>query len=568
MSPRSIPFPWLFPSLQVACAVAANAIVARDTPSPKPIVIPASQNFEGNDGPWSSFTLQIGSPAQNVNVFISTAGAQTLPVAPQGCISSDPSNCAQLRGGLFDANQSTTWVSNILSPNKTDTFALGLETNLGYSANGKFGFDTVALGWQGSGGPSLEEQIVGGIATKDFYLGLFGLNPRPSNFSTFSDRVPSYMSNLKNQSLIPSLSWAYTAGNQYRLNKMLGSLTLGGYDASRFTPNNVTFAFNQQDIRDLTVNINAIAMLSEDGNRLNDLLPSPISAFVDSTIPYIYLPVEACRNFESAFGFIWNDTVQAYLVNDTLHDTLQSENASVRFTLGNSTSQASGLVDITLPYAAFDLIAESPLVANSTRYFPLVRATNESQYTLGRTFLQEAYLIADYERRNFSISQCSWVENAQQDIVAISAPSDNGTTSSGSKRLSSGAIAGIALGIFATLIISSVAAYFAIIRPRRNRRIKEDLDKSDNTSTTAELDVKERPLELDSNRRLGPEIDGKPLHGPELDSKPYLGEELDGKPHQGQELDGKTYLGAEIEGSNAWPQELGAKASIATELPA
>lgn len=73
-----------------------------------------------------------------------------------------------------------------------------------------------------------------------------GLNPRPSNFSDYSDPIPSYLSNLKTGSFIPSLSWAYTAGNQYRLNEVPGSLTLGGYDASRFMPNNLTFPFNQQ----------------------------------------------------------------------------------------------------------------------------------------------------------------------------------------------------------------------------------------------------------------------------------------------------------------------------------
>ena len=73
-----------------------------------------------------------------------------------------------------------------------------------------------------------------------------GLNPRPSNFSNFSDPVPSYLSALKDQSMIPSLSWAYTAGNQYRLNMVLGSLTLGGYDRSKLEPKSVIVAFNDQ----------------------------------------------------------------------------------------------------------------------------------------------------------------------------------------------------------------------------------------------------------------------------------------------------------------------------------
>lgn len=73
-------------------------------------------------------------------------------------------------------NQSITWTTKAISPFRTDTIALDLETNLGYSVNGDYGFDTVALGWQGSGGPSLDHQLIAGIADKRLYFGVFGLS--------------------------------------------------------------------------------------------------------------------------------------------------------------------------------------------------------------------------------------------------------------------------------------------------------------------------------------------------------------------------------------------------------
>ena len=357
------------------------------SPIPAPVAIAASQDFVGNDGPWSSFTLQVGTPAQNVEVFVSTASYQTWVVVPQGCTSSDPPDCANLRGNEFVPSQSDSWKQNNVTAN--GTFSLGIETNLGYTGNGEFGYDTVTLGWQGSGGPSLEQQIVAGIATPEFYLGIFGLNPRPTNFTNFNDPVPSYMSTLKQKSMIPSLSWSYTAGNQYRLNKVLGSLTLGGFDASRFIPNNLTFAFNQVDQRDLIVDIGTITFSTS--NTTKFLSTKSIPAFVDSTVPYFYLPLSVCQEFESAFGIMWDDDVQAYLVNETLHSQLQAQNATVTFSLGNSSTEQS--VNISLPYAAFDLTASYPLLTNTSGYFPLMRATNESQYTLGRAFLQEAYMM-------------------------------------------------------------------------------------------------------------------------------------------------------------------------------
>jgi hypothetical protein len=63
----------------------------------------------------------------------------------------------------------------------------------------------------------------------------------------------------------------------------------------------------------------------------------------------------------------------------------------VKFQLG-VTPKGGPSVDIVLPYAAFDLEASYPLVRHPTRYFPLKRAANDSQYTLGRAFLQEAYV--------------------------------------------------------------------------------------------------------------------------------------------------------------------------------
>ncbi|XMA14260.1 hypothetical protein WAI453_007051 [Rhynchosporium graminicola] len=76
-------------------------------------------------------------------------------------------------------------------------------------------------------------------------------------------------------------------------------------------------------------------------------------------------------------------------------------------------------VNIVLPYAAFDLVANLSLAQNATRYFPLTRAVNNTQNVLGRALLQEAYLIADYERSQFSIHRMKWDTNGESDIRII-----------------------------------------------------------------------------------------------------------------------------------------------------
>ena len=169
---------------------------------------------------------------------------------------------------------------------------------------------------------------------------------------------------------------------------VLGSLTLGGYDVSRFVPNTLSFNLAPDNARDIVVGIQSITSTGN-GGRTNNLLPEGILAYVDSTIPYIWLPMDACRAFEDAFGLTYDDASELYLVNDTLHSDLLAQDANITFTLG-FTESGGQTVDIILPYASFDLEAKWPLYTNGSKYFPLKRADNDTQYTLGRTFLQEA----------------------------------------------------------------------------------------------------------------------------------------------------------------------------------
>ncbi len=97
---------------------------------------------------------------------------------------------------------------------------MGLELNLpdyvGHYDNGDYGFDNFGVGLPGSGGVSLDNMVVSALATKDYYLGYIGVTDHPTNFTEFDDPHPSFLSTLKSTGKIPSLSYGYTAGAQYR----------------------------------------------------------------------------------------------------------------------------------------------------------------------------------------------------------------------------------------------------------------------------------------------------------------------------------------------------------------
>lgn len=138
--------------------------------------------------------------------------------------------------------------------------------------------------------------------------------------------------------------------------------------------------------RDLVLYVQSI---SYSGSTSTTLLTEPISVFIDSTDPNLWLPDSVCDAFEDAFGLTLDNETNLYLVNDTHNTELLNSNAQVTFRLSDVASGGEA-VTITLPYDAFALTAEAPLVDNSSYYFPLKRAANSTQYTLGRTFLQEA----------------------------------------------------------------------------------------------------------------------------------------------------------------------------------
>ncbi|KAL8904429.1 MAG: hypothetical protein Q9171_007055 [Xanthocarpia ochracea] len=445
------------------------------SPTPSPFSWAPSQWWDGYDGQWSSFDLRVGTPEQTVRVLPSTAGSATWIVTPGGC-EPPSSECSIARGGLFNQTQSSTW-------NDLGLFTLTLEQNLGHNESGAFGLDTISLGLSNAtGGPILDSQIIAGIETERWYTGVFGLQQQPMNLTDFSQPQQSFLSALRSQNLIPSLSWAYTAGAHYRSKGSFGSLTLGGSDISKYVPTNVSFSLAPDVGRDLVVGIKSITSTYINGS-VGSLLPSPTLAFIDSTVPYLYLPVDACKAFESELGLVYNQKKNFYFVDDALHQTLSNSMPQFNFRLANDKS-SEPTVEITLPYASFDLIAKPPLTPNATRYFPLRRGADH-QITLGRAFLQEAYVITDYDQKNFTVAQTLFNDIAKPNIVPI--PWNATAVPGGGKRLTREASIGISTGsvVFGLLLILLVT--FLTLRWRKRRPIRALTDTAINSQDFDEI---------------------------------------------------------------------------------
>ena len=119
------------------------------------------------------------------------------------------------------------------------------------------------------------------------------------------------------------------------------------------------------------------------------LVSGGIFAVIDSTVPDMWLPLDTCTAFAKAFGLKYTPNNLRYSIDDETRQTNLASNISITLTIGNA-ADSGATITIVMPYAAFDLSLEPPIVNSASRYFPLRQALQPSQYTLGRVFLQEA----------------------------------------------------------------------------------------------------------------------------------------------------------------------------------
>lgn len=287
-------------------------------------------------------------------------------------------------------------------------------------------------------------------------------------------------------------------------------MTFGGYDASRFIPSNIGIPFASDDSRSLTV---GVQLISASNTLQGNVQPLSSGAYflIDSSVSDLWLPEKACQSFEKAFGLTYDNTTGLYLVNDTVHSQLVQLNPSITLKIGIQDFDGP-TANIVLPYGALDLQASSPFYPNATNYYPIRRAANSTQYTLGRAFLQEAYIIVDYERSNFSVNQAIFTRTNSQNIIAI--PSVNSTsetnstdpvTSTGTRHprhhINPGTIAGITIAILSFLALITTAL---LILRRRNRHKSSSRSSSKSSSSSAE--VSHRPAQAIDPQMVNPAI--------------------------------------------------------------
>jgi hypothetical protein len=138
----------------------------------------------------------------------------------------------------------------------------------------------------------------------------------------------------------------------------------------------------------------------------------PFLATADSTRPYIYLPEDGYDQVLRYLNLV-SDPLSGYvLVTEQQKRSLEARQTSLRFHLtehSDTMQPPPPAVQVVLPTSSLIMQLGFPYVASTSWYLPIMKGNSSvSNFVLGRTFLQDAYLIADYDNRYFKIHQVDW----------------------------------------------------------------------------------------------------------------------------------------------------------------
>lgn len=230
------------------------------------------------------------------------------------------------------------------------------------------------------------------------------------------------------------------------------------------------------------------------------------TALIDSTTPYLWLPNAVCDQFADAFNLTYNSTFDLYTLTNEQYNAFGSSNSfTFTFSLSSfdnhdnfgSPLNVPGLVNITVPMQAFVGLLQYPFKHRAIKYgdpavpyFALRRTQNDSSIVIGRSFLQEAYLITKYDEAVFSVYQAKFPQQpvADANLIPIKQPNNSpypGPPTQTGIKLRTAQLVGIVVGAILLCLFCLVSVgYFCRRKKSETKGDKTGSEEvNDSTST-------------------------------------------------------------------------------------
>lgn len=191
---------------------------------PRPKVLKPTGSYDGDDGRWSTFTINIAGDGegkgQNFKVLISTSSPIAMvPAQSDWC----NQTCSKSRGILPYNNQQPRGLDQTNSLWKlegtndlpiADWLKPIVLADTNQTLGGTWGLTTVGLGEASAQSITLPNQYVAAQTSEEFFLGTLGLSV--GEISPSGAASPTFFSSLAATDQIASSSYGFTAGASYR----------------------------------------------------------------------------------------------------------------------------------------------------------------------------------------------------------------------------------------------------------------------------------------------------------------------------------------------------------------
>ena len=497
-----------------------------------PIHIVTSSRHYGPDGPWQAVSVSYGNPRQAIDLYPGSA-FESIIFADFICTNATLLPCGS--GGLFDPND--TLSSNYYYTEYAHNKGFAIDWTLGalrLSGVALLALDNLTLYAQ-------ESIVVPYLSTRLIYAAFIiypdGTHYRPQVGQLALGSPTVYQSfnlgpdkSFINGSLVPGYLWANKVipSSSYGLHigsaalELPLSLWIGGYDQSRilgfiesYDVEDNLFAI---DLLDIGIGVNHGGSPFSYSTRKNILaennssMLNALSIVMNPAAPYLALPKSTCMAIAKDLPVTFNAKYELYFwnVDDPQYARIVTSPTYLSFTFRASDSSKMNLT-IKVPFRLLNLTLEAPLIRKPTPYFPCQPPQLSSQYSLGRAFLQAAFIgvnwnqgsgkwflaqapgpnpgltssAALYPFSNFSSSSSIWSDTwnghwtplpETTDTSAPKSTSTQNTETSNTTRakMTTGTLTGeakVGMGIgSAALVLFSISIFF-FLRRRRARKV-------------------------------------------------------------------------------------------------
>ncbi|KAI1384082.1 aspartic peptidase domain-containing protein [Hypoxylon trugodes] len=497
-----------------------------------PISASWSKRTFGPDGPWPAIEINIADN-QTITIYPGNQSPLAYVFTDEYCDNNLTSPCFPAQAGLYNVDESAS-VSPESDSGFWQSYMSGVDVE---SITYRFRADTVDF-QKGMPIPNvmmlpmnasfaeypdgtwypLSVGCLGlGSARQGEGGGFFSTTNATNTTNVNTSTIPGYLSDHE---YISSNSFGMHLGSSYP--KMDGSLYLGGYDQNRLigdvmTIGHTSFLAPQVALEDISIQVvegaSPWGFTTRDGllRQANDTIsPDGLLMYVDSCSPYFSLPKSTCDAITSYLPVTYNEKLGLYFwdTDSANYSKIVYSASSLVFTLqpfniDNSTKSEN--ITISVPFRHLNLTLEPPLVPTTQQYFPCYTGTERSVYTLGRAFLQDAFLGANWDSDTEWLAQApgpnvrdaSIVEIGAGDIsigsssmdwkeswsghwkaltpeeaaatTSISPPIPTNTAGSGIDKLPLPAKAGIGMGVGVFLLLLGFFTAWKIVQSRKQR---------------------------------------------------------------------------------------------------